>query len=161
MACSSSTFLLMKGKYPSFAVALRLDLLSFACKISVNKQGYMVVNTLHSKAHYNVSFVWFLCFSFREKLWADVDLISANREVRDIPLVYICDLLSAFVKTLNVFSQVESYWQQCLTLPERIQEWQAYKDMKSYIKQYLDVFPILHKLASKVNPQMLCHYKLT
>ncbi|XP_028415382.1 dynein heavy chain 8, axonemal-like isoform X2 [Dendronephthya gigantea] len=62
--------------------------------------------------------------SFREKLWADVDLIKANFEV-------------------------ESYWQQCLKLPDRIQEWQAYKDMKSYIKQYLDVFPILHKLASK------------
>jgi hypothetical protein len=46
--------------------------------------------------------------------------------------------------------QVESYWQQCLRLPERIQEWQAYKAMKSYISQYLDVFPILHKLASKV-----------
>lgn len=34
----------------------------------------------------------FLYFSFREKLWADVDLISANREVRDLALVYTCDV---------------------------------------------------------------------
>ena len=45
---------------------------------------------------------------------------------------------------------MEDYWQQCLKLPERIQEWQAYKEMKSFIEQYLNVFPILHKLASKV-----------
>lgn len=45
---------------------------------------------------------------------------------------------------------MEHYWQECLRLPQRIQEWDAYKEMRDAIKHYLDVFPILHKLNSKV-----------
>jgi len=46
--------------------------------------------------------------------------------------------------------QMEHYWQECLRLPLRIQEWDAYKEMRDAIKHYLDVFPTLHKLNSKV-----------
>ena len=35
-------------------------------------------------------------------------------------------------------------------MPQRIQEWDAYKEMRDAIKHYLDVFPTLHKLNSKV-----------
>ena len=45
---------------------------------------------------------------------------------------------------------MEHYWQECLRLPQRIQEWDAYKEMRDAIKNYLDVFPTLHKLNSKV-----------
>ncbi|XP_071801693.1 uncharacterized protein [Asterias amurensis] len=61
---------------------------------------------------------------FRDKLWADVDLEQANREV-------------------------ENYWDECQNLPDKLKDWDAYNEMKSSIKFYLDVFPILHKLASK------------
>ncbi|XP_022081686.1 dynein gamma chain, flagellar outer arm-like [Acanthaster planci] len=61
---------------------------------------------------------------FRDKLWADVDLEKANREV-------------------------ENYWEECQNLPDKLKDWDAYNEMKSSIKFYLDVFPILHKLASK------------
>ena len=49
-----------------------------------------------------------------------------------------------------VWLQMEHYWQECLRLPQRIQEWDAYKEMRDAIKHYLDVFPTLHKLNSKV-----------
>ena len=52
---------------------------------------------------------------------------------------------------------MEHYWQECVRLPQRIQEWDAYKEMKEAIKHYLDVFPTLHKLNSKVHN----HKKLT
>lgn len=45
---------------------------------------------------------------------------------------------------------MEHYWQECLRLPQRIQEWDAYKEMRDAIKNYLGVFPTLHKLNSKV-----------
>ena len=45
---------------------------------------------------------------------------------------------------------MEHYWQECLRLPLRIQEWDAYKEMRDAIKLYLDVFPTLHKLNSRV-----------
>ena len=45
---------------------------------------------------------------------------------------------------------MEHYWQECLRLPPRIQEWDAYKEMRDAIKLYLDVFPTLHKLNSRV-----------
>ena len=47
-------------------------------------------------------------------------------------------------------SQVESYWDECLALPSKLKDWDAYNEMKAQIQQYLDVFPLLHKLASKV-----------
>jgi len=51
---------------------------------------------------------------------------------------------------ISFLLQMEHYWQECLRLPLRIQEWDAYKEMRDAIKHYLDVFPILHKLNSKV-----------
>lgn len=62
--------------------------------------------------------------SFRDTLWSEVDLIVTNQEM-------------------------EHYWQECLRLPPRIQEWDAYKEMRDAIKLYLDVFPTLHKLNSR------------
>ncbi|XP_041462850.1 dynein heavy chain 8, axonemal-like [Lytechinus variegatus] len=61
---------------------------------------------------------------FRDRLWADADLPKANKEV-------------------------EQYWDECQSLPDKIKDWDAYNNMKNSIKFYLDVFPILHKLASK------------
>lgn len=56
--------------------------------------------------------------------------------------------------------QVESYWDECLALPSKLKDWDAYTVMKSQIQQYLDVFPLLHKLASKVSsPISLTVYK--
>ena len=46
--------------------------------------------------------------------------------------------------------QVESYWDECLALPSKLKDWDAYNAMKSSIQDYRDVFPLLHKLASKV-----------
>ncbi|XP_071504103.1 dynein axonemal heavy chain 5-like [Diadema antillarum] len=61
---------------------------------------------------------------FRDRLWADADLPKANKEV-------------------------EQYWDECQNLPDKIKDWDAYNNMKNSIKFYLDIFPILHKLASK------------
>ena len=47
-------------------------------------------------------------------------------------------------------AQVESYWDECLALPSKLKDWDAYNDMKASIQEYRDVFPLLHKLASKV-----------
>lgn len=47
------------------------------------------------------------------------------------------------------------YWQECLRLPQRIQEWDAFKEMREAIHHYLEGFPILHKLNSKVIHQLL------
>ena len=55
----------------------------------------------------------------------------------------------------RILLQMEHYWQECLRLPPRIQEWDAYKEMRDAVKLYLDVFPILHKLNSKVLPSLL------
>ena len=49
-----------------------------------------------------------------------------------------------------VFPQVETHWDECENLPDKLKDWDAYNEMKNSIKFYLDVFPILHKLASKV-----------
>ena len=46
---------------------------------------------------------------------------------------------------------MESYWDECLALPSKLKDWDAYNDMKSSIQVYRDVFPLLHKLASKVS----------
>ncbi|CAH1799095.1 unnamed protein product [Owenia fusiformis] len=61
---------------------------------------------------------------FRDTLWAEVDLEAATKEV-------------------------ESYWDECLALPSKLKDWDAYNEMKNAMQQYLDVFPLLHKLASK------------
>ncbi|XP_066278010.1 uncharacterized protein [Branchiostoma lanceolatum] len=61
---------------------------------------------------------------FRERLWAEVDLEQANKEV-------------------------EEYWEECLALPDKLKDWEAYQEMKNSIKIYLDVFPLLHRLATK------------
>jgi hypothetical protein len=45
---------------------------------------------------------------------------------------------------------MEHYWQECTRLPPRIQGWEAFKEMRDAIQEYLHVFPILHKLNSKV-----------
>ncbi|XP_071818739.1 dynein axonemal heavy chain 5-like isoform X4 [Apostichopus japonicus] len=61
---------------------------------------------------------------FRDRLWADADLSKSN-------------------------SEVETYWEECQNLPSKLKDWDAFNEMKNSIKFYLDVFPILHKLASK------------
>ncbi|XP_033113255.1 dynein heavy chain 5, axonemal-like isoform X2 [Anneissia japonica] len=61
---------------------------------------------------------------FRDRLWAEAELQNA---------------------TLTV----EGYWEECQNLPEKLKDWDAYNEMKNSIQFYLDVFPILHKLASK------------
>ncbi|KAK6187606.1 hypothetical protein SNE40_005595 [Patella caerulea] len=61
---------------------------------------------------------------FRDTLWADVDLEAASMEV-------------------------ETYWDECLALPSKLKDWDAYNDLKTKLQTYLEVFPLLHKLASK------------
>ncbi|XP_071954985.1 uncharacterized protein [Antedon mediterranea] len=61
---------------------------------------------------------------FRDRLWAEADLPNATQTV-------------------------EGYWSECQNLPEKLKDWDAYNEMKNSIQFYLDVFPILHKLASK------------
>ena len=46
--------------------------------------------------------------------------------------------------------QVESYWDECLALPSKLKDWDAYNDLKSKLQTYLEVFPLLQNLASKV-----------
>ena len=48
------------------------------------------------------------------------------------------------------FLQVESYWDECLALPSKLKDWDAYNDLKSKLQTYLEVFPLLHSLAAKV-----------
>ena len=49
-----------------------------------------------------------------------------------------------------VYLQVESYWDECLALPSKLKDWDAYNDLKGSIQQYLDIIPLLHRLALKV-----------
>ncbi|KAL4232681.1 hypothetical protein ACF0H5_007369 [Mactra antiquata] len=61
---------------------------------------------------------------FRETLWAEVDLDASYKEV-------------------------ESYWDECLALPSKLKDWDAYNDLKSQLQTYLEVFPLLNSLAAK------------
>ena len=45
---------------------------------------------------------------------------------------------------------MESFWDECLALPSKLKDWDAYHDLKGAIQKYLDVFPLLHRLAAKV-----------
>ncbi|CAK8694917.1 unnamed protein product [Clavelina lepadiformis] len=61
---------------------------------------------------------------FRDTLWEGVDLYSAHNEV-------------------------QGYWEECLSLPSKLKEWDAFTEMKNSINFYLDVLPLLHRLAKK------------
>ncbi|KAL5009692.1 hypothetical protein ScPMuIL_011997 [Solemya velum] len=61
---------------------------------------------------------------FRDTLWAEVDLDTSFREV-------------------------EAYWDECLALPSKLKDWDAYNDLKTKVQTYLEVFPLLNNLASK------------
>ncbi|XP_064629693.1 uncharacterized protein LOC135488785 isoform X2 [Lineus longissimus] len=67
---------------------------------------------------------------FRDTLWADVDLEDSSKEE-------------------SPSYQVESFWDECLALPSKLKDWEAYNGMKANIQHYLDVFPLLQRLASK------------
>lgn len=45
---------------------------------------------------------------------------------------------------------MESYWDECLALPSKLKDWDAYTDLKTKLQTYLEVFPLLQSLASKV-----------
>ncbi|XP_053397319.1 dynein axonemal heavy chain 5-like isoform X6 [Mercenaria mercenaria] len=62
---------------------------------------------------------------FRDTLWAEVDLDASYKEV-------------------------ESYWDECLALPSKLKDWDAYNDLKSKLQTYLEVFPLLNSLAAKL-----------
>ncbi|XP_067674368.1 uncharacterized protein [Haliotis asinina] len=61
---------------------------------------------------------------FQDTLWAEADLEAASHEV-------------------------ELYWDECLALPSKLKDWDAYNDLKTQLQTYLEVFPLLHNLASK------------
>ncbi|XP_077973667.1 uncharacterized protein LOC120348568 isoform X2 [Styela clava] len=61
---------------------------------------------------------------FRDTLWENAGLHTANIEVR-------------------------GHWDECLNLPDKLKDWDAYTEMKKSIKTYLNVFPLLHRLAEK------------
>ncbi|KAH3729589.1 hypothetical protein DPMN_055561 [Dreissena polymorpha] len=46
--------------------------------------------------------------------------------------------------------QIESYWDECLALPSKLKDWDAYNDLKTKLQTYLEVFPLLNSLAAKV-----------
>ena len=45
---------------------------------------------------------------------------------------------------------MEGYWDECLALPSKLKDWDAYNDLKTQLQTYLEVFPLLHSLAAKV-----------
>lgn len=45
---------------------------------------------------------------------------------------------------------MEGYWDECLALPSKLKDWDAYHDLKTSLQNYLEVFPLLRKLNSKV-----------
>ena len=53
-------------------------------------------------------------------------------------------------KLWNFVFQVEGYWDECLALPSKLKDWDAYHDLKTSLQNYLEVFPLLRKLNSKV-----------
>ncbi|XP_052089132.1 uncharacterized protein LOC127725852 isoform X10 [Mytilus californianus] len=61
---------------------------------------------------------------FKDTLWADVDLEAAHIEV-------------------------EGYWDECLALPSKLKDKDAYNDLKTSLQTYLEVFPLLKALNSK------------
>ncbi|KAJ8314952.1 hypothetical protein KUTeg_007102 [Tegillarca granosa] len=61
---------------------------------------------------------------FRDTLWSEVDLDAS-------------------------YTEVETYWDECLALPSKLKDWDAYTDLKTQLQTYLAVFPLLHNLASK------------
>ncbi|XP_060567478.1 dynein axonemal heavy chain 5-like [Ruditapes philippinarum] len=69
---------------------------------------------------------------FRDTLWAEVDLDASYKEI------------------INEDSGVESYWDECLALPSKLKDWDAYNDLKSKLQTYLEVFPLLNSLAAKL-----------
>jgi hypothetical protein len=63
----------------------------------------------------------------------------------------VCVSENIFVSwVICVFVQVESYWDECLALPSKLKDWDAYNDLKSKLQTYLEVFPLLNSLAAKV-----------
>ena len=50
--------------------------------------------------------------------------------------------------------QVEGYWDECLALPSKLKDWDAYNDLKTQLQTYLEVFPLLHSLAAKVSSHL-------
>lgn len=61
---------------------------------------------------------------FRDTLWADVDLKGA-------------------------YARVEEYWDECLALPSKLKDWGAYHEMKTAINNYLNILPLLQRLATR------------
>ena len=49
-----------------------------------------------------------------------------------------------------IVAEVESYWTECLALPSKLEDWDAYTGMKGSIQAYHDIFPLFHSLASRV-----------
>eukprot|EP00118_Oscarella_pearsei_P013596 m.109954 g.109954 ORF g.109954 m.109954 type:complete len:5180 (+) comp37381_c0_seq5:135-15674(+) len=67
----------------------------------------------------------FLVFDsrFKESLWSEVDLDGC-------------------------VSEVDQLWKSCVEMPERLQAWPAYLEMKAAMCYYLNIFPLLKMLAS-------------
>lgn len=55
--------------------------------------------------------------------------------------------------------KVEGYWDECLALPSKLKDKDAYNDLKGSLQNYLEVFPLLKALNSKVKPHM-CQWSL-
>ena len=97
--------------------------------------------------------------NFRDTLWSEVDLDASTREVGLTSILltknvlisaYLYFLVECLFWSIICCLQVESYWDECLALPSKLKDWDAYNDMKNSIQQYRDVFPLLHNLNSKV-----------
>ena len=50
---------------------------------------------------------------------------------------------------MDYHEEVKKLWENCMNLPMAVRNWHQFKELKDSINNYLQIFPILHKLASK------------
>lgn len=55
-----------------------------------------------------------------------------------------------YINYIFFLLQVEGYWDECLALPSKLKDKDAYNDLKTSLQTYLEVFPLLKALNSKV-----------
>ena len=63
---------------------------------------------------------------------------------------YLYTTSQTFTKVFYYHPQIKELWDSCSKLPVTVYNWYAYKELKEFLTNYLDIFPILQQLASKV-----------
>ena len=128
--------------------------------------------------HDNVYVLLICYFRFRQELWAEVDLESAQEmvwaHIRIIPTVAVPSKLKLVLGIVSItvcmadhygkvygwmrlplqhfhtkFPQVSVFWTTYESLPVEQKEWDASRKLKTEIEHYLQILPLLKKLHSK------------